>query len=199
MYSLGVVVYELLTGDVPFPGENFVAIAMKQINDPPPDLLEQRPDVPLRLAAAVARALEKDPARRFATMAQFAAELRQCRDELDAPDAERTLIVPSPAPRESRPQRVRSSRSRVPIYAIVALVAVAAIVAGILGLGGSKGKAHASPGGGGTPVTLAGVTGYDPQGTGPPERTMPTRPRRRTATQPRTGARSITRPRSSAT
>jgi serine/threonine-protein kinase len=168
VYSLGVVVYELLTGEVPFPGENFVAIAMKHINDQPPDLLEQRPDVPLRLAAAVDRALEKDPARRFATMGQFAAELRQCLAELDSPDAERTLIVPSPVLRESRPHRARTARSRAPIYMIVALVAVAAIVAGVLGLSGSKGKSPAAAGVGGTPVALAGVTGYDPQGTGPP-------------------------------
>jgi eukaryotic-like serine/threonine-protein kinase len=169
VYSLGVVVYELLTGDVPFPGENFVAIAMKHINDPPPDLLERRPDVPLRLAAAVDRALEKDPGRRFATMAEFAAELRRCLSELDAPDAERTLIVPSPVLRESRPHRARTTRSRAPIYVALALVAVAAIVVGILELGGAKGKAHAAPpSGGGTPVALVGATGYDPQGTGPP-------------------------------
>ena len=167
VYSLGIVVYELLTGEVPFPGENFVAIAMKHINEPPPDLLAQRPDVPLRLAAAVDRALEKDPARRFATMTQFAAELRRCLAELDTPDAERTLIVPRPVPRESRPRPVRARRNRTPIYAVVALVAVAAIVAGILELGGSKGKAHgAASSGGGAAVALAGLTGYDPQGTG---------------------------------
>jgi len=169
VYSLGVVVYELLTGDVPFPGENFVAIAMKHINDLPPDLLERRPDVPLRLAAAVDRALEKDPARRFASMAEFAAELRRCLAELDTPDSERTLIVSSPVLRECRAPRVRAARSRVPVYVILALVAVAAIVVGILELGGAKGKPKAAPPSGvGTPVALAGVTGYDPQGTGPP-------------------------------
>jgi tRNA A-37 threonylcarbamoyl transferase component Bud32 len=165
VYSLGVVVYELLTGDVPFPGENFVAIAMKHINDPPPDLLERRPDVPLRLAAAVDRALEKDPARRFASMAEFAAELRRCLAELDTPDAERTLIVQSPVLRESRPRRVRAARRRAPIYVLLALVAVAAIAAGILELGGSKGKkAAAPPKATGSPVRLSGVGAYDPFG-----------------------------------
>ena len=84
IYSLGVVLYELLTGDVPFPGANFVAVAMKHINDAPPDVLAARPDIPLRLAATVDRALAKDPADRFATMDDFAAELRRCLVELDA-------------------------------------------------------------------------------------------------------------------
>src|SRR5256714_1004365 len=67
VYSLGVVLYELLTADVPFPGENFVAVAMKHINEPPPDLSERRPAVPLRLVAAVAPGLQKDSSRRFAS------------------------------------------------------------------------------------------------------------------------------------
>jgi serine/threonine-protein kinase len=166
VYSLGVVVYELLTAEVPFPGDNFVAIAMKHINELPPDLLEKRPDVPLRLAAAVDRAMEKDPDRRFATMDEFASELRQCLAELDTPDAGRTFIAQSPVLRESRPHRVRASRSRAPLYVVLALAAVAAIVVGILALGGSKGKPKASPSATGAPVTLAGVTGHDPQGTG---------------------------------
>ncbi len=165
VYSLGVVVYELLTGEVPFPGENFVAIAMKHINDLPPDLVAKRPDIPLRLAAAVDRALEKDPARRFAKMTEFAAELRHCLAELDTPDAERTLIVPRPVLRESRPRPVRAARSRAPIYAVAALVAVAAIVTGILELGGAKGKkATVPPNPTGPPVRLSGVGAYDPFG-----------------------------------
>jgi eukaryotic-like serine/threonine-protein kinase len=170
VYSLGVVVYELLTGDVPFPGENFVAVAMKHLNEQPPDLLEQRPDVPLRLAAAVDRALEKDPARRFPSMDQFAWELRQCLAELDAPEAERTLITQSPVIRESAPRRVRARRRRAPLYVLFALIAAAAIVAGVLGLSGSKGDKKSSAGSGGGSVTqnvtLHGVGDYDPQGTG---------------------------------
>jgi eukaryotic-like serine/threonine-protein kinase len=171
VYSLGVVLYELLTGDVPFPGENFVAVAMKHLNEQPPDLLEQRPDIPLRLAAAVDRALEKNPAHRFPSMDQFAWELRQCLAELDSPEAERTLITQSPVIRASAPRRVRARRSRTPIYVVLALIAAAAIVAGVLGLGGSKGDKGSSGGSGSggavaQNVTLHGVGDYDPQGTG---------------------------------
>jgi serine/threonine protein kinase len=167
VYSLGVVLYELLTAEVPFPGDNFVAVAMKHLNDPPPDVLERRPDVPLRLASAIDRALEKDPARRFASMDAFANELRQSLQELGSFSAEHTFIAPSPVLRESAPHRVRARRPRWPLYLVLGLIGAAAIVAGALTLGGSKGK-HTTAGNGatGVPVALSGVSGYDPQGTG---------------------------------
>jgi serine/threonine protein kinase len=166
VYSLGVVLYELLTGDVPFPGENFVAVAMKHINEPPPDLMERRPDVPLRLVAAVERALEKDPSRRFQSMGEFAAELRRCL-ESNASDADRTLIVQSPVLRESRPHRVRAKRRRWPLYALVLLIAAAAIVAGVLALSGGKKNGGRPAAGGGSSsgaVALSATGNYDPQG-----------------------------------
>ena len=51
VYSLGVVLYELLTNEVPFPGENFVAVAMRHINEPPPSSARRAP----RRAAAASR------------------------------------------------------------------------------------------------------------------------------------------------
>jgi serine/threonine-protein kinase len=166
VYSLGVVLYELLTGEVPFPGENFVAVAMKHINEPPPDLSEQRPDVPLRLVAAVERALEKDPPQRFPSMSAFASELRQCLVELRSADEERTFIAQSPVLKQSPPHRVRTTRRRRPLFALVLLVVAAAIAAGILELGGSKAKKGPGSPGVLRVVPLSGVTGYDPQGTG---------------------------------
>src|SRR5438132_815550 len=83
VYSLGVVLWELLAGDVPFSGENFVAVALRHVNEPPPSLRERRPDVSSRIAAAVDRALAKDPARRFPSMAALARELRACLAEAD--------------------------------------------------------------------------------------------------------------------
>jgi len=169
VYSLGVVLYELLTAEVPFPGENFVAVAVRHLNDSPPSLLERRPDAPVRLAAAIDRMLEKDPERRFASMGEVASELRRCLDELDSFDTQRTFIAPSPV-HASSPQRARTAgrtRRRPLLYALLALVAAAAIAAGALELGRSPGPHGASAGaGGGAPVTLAGLTGYDPQGTG---------------------------------
>ena len=115
VYSLGVVLYELLTAEVPFPGENFVAVAVRHLNDAPPSLLERRPDAPVRLAAAIDRMLEKDPERRFASMGEVASELRRCLDELDSFDTQRTFIAPSQV-HASSPQRVGTARrTRRPI------------------------------------------------------------------------------------
>src|SRR5438445_5734256 len=108
VYSLGVVLYELLAGDVPFPGDNFVSVALKHVNEPPPNLLDVRKNVPLRVAAAVDRALEKDPAARFPTMDAFAAELEACLLALDSPgdvDAGATIVAGEPV--AARPPRRR--------------------------------------------------------------------------------------------
>ena len=126
VYSLGVVLFELLTGRRPFSGDNFVAVAMKHINEVPPSVGDLRRDVPPRVAAAVARALEKDPRDRFASMEAFAAELDACLHELRTDgDADSTATVITRPP--SRPKR-RAPRRRVsPTPLIVALLALAAL------------------------------------------------------------------------
>ena len=171
VYSLGVVLYELLAGEVPFPGGNQVVVALKHVNEPPPSLLERRPDVPARLAAAVALALQKDPERRFASMAAFAAELRACLAEVESADTERTMVV-SPPPRMEPPppatRVARRPRRRMPLVAaLVGLAVVAAAVVAVV-LTARHESPPAAAGSGGGSVTLRGVTAYDPDGTGPP-------------------------------
>ncbi len=161
VYSLGVVLYELLTGDVPFPGDNFVTVAMKHINEPPPSLLERRPDAPARLAVAVDRALAKDPAERFASMAEFASELEACLSELDAPDSAATAIVRAPVVRASKPRHSRT-RSRLPLwFAILGVILAAVVVGAVLALRDSGGKASGGPTAT-KPVPLTALSGYDP-------------------------------------
>jgi serine/threonine-protein kinase len=161
VYALGVVLYELLAGEVPFPGESFVAVAMKHMHEPAPNLLDVRGDIPLRVAAAVDRALEKDPEQRFPTMDAFAAELEACLAELErgGPEGDATMVIPS---RQRAAPRRRKQVSRWPIViGVLALLAIAAIVIGLLAAGGSN---NGSPPAANQRVQLSGVTSYDPFG-----------------------------------
>jgi serine/threonine protein kinase len=67
LYSLGIVTYQMLTGELPFSAPSVAGILMKQITEAAPDLRRRRPDIPEDLALAVARCLEKDPENRWAT------------------------------------------------------------------------------------------------------------------------------------
>jgi eukaryotic-like serine/threonine-protein kinase len=173
VYSLGVVLWELLAGDVPFVGENFVAVALRHVNEPPPLLRERRPDVSPRLDAAVQRALAKDPARRFPSMNAFAKELRACLAEAEgvsappppAPEDDLAMTVVTPPARAPAPARVRRRRPTRPrrhpfVYVLLALVAAGAAFAAVVLLSGTAQHSVLGGGGGGSsgsPVHLTGV------------------------------------------
>jgi predicted Ser/Thr protein kinase len=166
VYSLGIVLFELLTGNVPFEGENFVQIAMRHINETAPNVGSLRPEVPPRLAFAVERALAKDPQDRFATMDDFASELRSCLALLDGDltdDAQATMIVaPPPAPQRGATNAPRPPRSRWPLVGLaLALIVAGAIAAAVVTLRGNGHKpAGTTPPA--KPLHLRGVGAYDP-------------------------------------
>jgi hypothetical protein len=125
------------------------------VHEPPPSILEKRRDVPLRVADAIDRALEKDPARRFPTMAAFASELEGALAELDGHhDAAATVVVPPPRPPR---QRKRVSRWAF-VIAVTAVLAIAAIVFGFLTLGGNDQGAGSTA----RPIPVHGLSSYDP-------------------------------------
>ncbi len=76
VYSLGVVLFELLTGQLPFRGDTPMAVALQHIQHPPPPLRALNPKVPPALEALVLRSMSKEPARRPSSAAAFARELR---------------------------------------------------------------------------------------------------------------------------
>lgn len=75
VYALGVVLFEMLTGRLPFTGDGAVAVAMKHVAEPPPSLRQLNPAVPPGLEALVLRALAKDPAARPRSAHEFAEQL----------------------------------------------------------------------------------------------------------------------------
>jgi len=82
LYSIGVILYELLTGVVPFDGETAVAIAYQQVSAQPRPPSEVNPTLPPALDAFVLRALAKDPAQRYADADEFIAALQRERQAL---------------------------------------------------------------------------------------------------------------------
>jgi len=77
LYSMGIVLYEMLTGELPFNGDSAVEIAMKQVSDPPPSIRRKNRLVSEGLEQVVMRALSKDPALRHRSARQMADELRR--------------------------------------------------------------------------------------------------------------------------
>lgn len=80
LYAIGIILYEMLTGSVPFDGDTAVTIALKQVSEPPVPPSHLNPAVPPALEAVVGRALEKEPAARFADADEFIAALEAVRD-----------------------------------------------------------------------------------------------------------------------
>jgi eukaryotic-like serine/threonine-protein kinase len=96
IYAIGIVLYEMLTGTVPFDGDSAVTIALKQVSEPPLPPSRLNPAVPPDLEVVVLRALAKEPQQRFADADEFIAALELARASLDdpAPGTATTAFLP---------------------------------------------------------------------------------------------------------
>jgi serine/threonine-protein kinase len=97
IYSLGVVLYEMLTGQLPFTGDSAVAVALKHIQEQAPVPSEVKPDIPKYLERVVIKAMEKDPEARYQTAKQFKLDLQQIEISSDYGDEFATRVLPSSA------------------------------------------------------------------------------------------------------
>jgi serine/threonine-protein kinase len=172
-YSLAAVLYELLAGEPPYTGENFMAVAMKHIQEPVPSVREVRPDVSPRLDAIVARAMAKRPEDRFPTTEALMAAVEAARAETDAappPDLGATESIPRPGPLPPSVGRPRR-RFLLPILLVLVPVGVAALVVALVIAGGGTDSLTGDGGGGGSAaggdrVRLTAQSDFDPDGDG---------------------------------
>jgi eukaryotic-like serine/threonine-protein kinase len=123
LYSVGVILYELLTGSVPFDGDSPVTIALKQVNEAPVPPTAINPGIPPALEAVVLHALQKDPDARFADAEAFIAELERVRADLGAAP----MLVEEEVEYDDEPRR------RPPwLWPLLAALAVAGLIVGAL-------------------------------------------------------------------
>ena len=139
IYSLGVVLYEMLTGRPPFTGDSPMAIAYKQVNATPEPPSSVNPEVPPELDAVVMRALSKNPANRYQTGQEFAADLERARtggQVLATPllpaSGEATQVISRPQPTSVLPpqQEQAGSSRKAWVGALIAIVIMALLAGG---------------------------------------------------------------------
>ena len=81
VYSLGIIVHEMLTGKLPFTGESATVVMMKQVQDAPPSVLASRPQLPAAVDQVIKRALAKQPIDRFQSAGELSAGLAEAASE----------------------------------------------------------------------------------------------------------------------
>jgi len=164
----------MLTGDVPFRGENQVAVAMKHVRDPLPDVQERRPQISAALASVVDRATDKDLGRRYATAEEMIWDL----EDALAIEASRTGQATGEATSvlrtlPERKRRVLPLRLRHRGWVFVGALAVLAVVAAVALFGlsqqttrgtGAPVAETTSPGLEAVSLGQAAAFDYDPEG-----------------------------------
>jgi hypothetical protein len=174
VYSLGICLFEMLTGEVPFRADTQVAVAMKHVREPLPDVQSLRPEISAALAAVIERATAKETENRYPTVDEMVYDLEHVL-AIEAARAgetsgEATTVLQSlPGDTaEFAPSRLRRPR-RMMISSAIALGLVAGLIALLVT------RTETGPGGGATPsggglkeVRLAGNAAgdYDPAGDG---------------------------------
>ena len=167
VYSLGIVLFEMLTGDVPFTAETQVGVAMKHVNDPMPDVQSRRPETSAALAQAVERATAKDPKHRYGDMNEFLYDLEGALEvevsRAGRSTGEATTVLDS-VPRK---ERRLPNRRRMSVFGVLVVVIAAAAAIAFAALSGDEETPAKNPPPettGTEPIVIEAAAAFDPQG-----------------------------------
>jgi eukaryotic-like serine/threonine-protein kinase len=169
VYSLGVVLYEMLTGQVPFSADSQVGVAMKHVNEELPDVQQRRPELSAAAAMVVERATAKGPAERYQGVPEMIDDLSTALEveaaRAGAVTGEATSVLEAVDPAE-RKLSGGGGWSRLAVVAVI--LAFGAAIAAVVLISSGNG-----PGGGGgaledkgRQVPISSASDYDPQGDG---------------------------------
>ena len=170
LYSLGVVLYEMLVGQVPFQADSQVGVAMKHVNEELPDVQQRRPEVSAAAALVVERATTKDPAQRYQEVGEMiddlstALEVEAARAGSTTGEATSVLEAVPPPQRKLSGGGSRGSWAAIALLAVVAVGAIAAVF--FISEGGGGGGALDDKG---AVIALGSATDFDPFGDGEEE------------------------------
>jgi len=165
IYSLGIVIYEMVSGELPFQADTIVGVAMKHVNEGMPDIQRRRPETSAALAAVLERSTEKEPKKRYPDMAAMLADLEEALEveiaRAGGAHGEATTVI------DSVPDRKRRLPGRRRSLAGIALVvaAAAAALAIVLLTGGEEEPPRPAPATeGSTTFEITGASDFDPFG-----------------------------------
>ncbi len=169
VYSLGVLLYEMLIGDVPFKAETLVGVAMKHVNEQMPDVQRRRPGVSAAVAAVIDRATQKEPRKRYPQMGAMLADLEGALEvevsRAGGSSGEATTVLDS-VPRRSRILGART----VSIAGVLLVLAGVGVALAIVGLGGSdslqeqREEDDPAVAASGNEIEITAATDFDPEG-----------------------------------
>jgi tRNA A-37 threonylcarbamoyl transferase component Bud32 len=177
IYSLGVVLFEMLTGDVPFHGENQISVAMKHVREDLPDIQQIRPEASATTAAVLDRMTDKDLAHRYRDVPSLVADLEDAlaieAARTGTSTGEATAVIRT-LPARARRRLPFRMRHPVSLLAVIALLAVAGAVVVLLakegvertqrGTGPGKIEAPTPEGTKNVSVKRTSAHAYDPLG-----------------------------------
>ena len=168
VYSLGILLYEMLTGEVPFKAETQVGVAMKHVNETVPSVQRRRPDASASLAAAIEKATAKEPKDRYPDMNAFLRDLEGALEvevaRAGGATGEATSVL------DSVPEKRRRlvTRRRISWAGVLLLIAAAGAAIAIAALSGDEGSSKAPPpeSTASSVIPIDSVSDFDPESSG---------------------------------